>query len=366
MARRHWVVFTLIFLAGAGVVAGRYWPQLRAAVPTAVGDRLMVESRSRSSDLTPAQASPSPHPISIDALRQQRYPGSALAVERELSPGRNYRQYVTSYQSEGLQIYALLTIPNGTPPAGSWPGIVFNHGYIPPEQYRTTERYDDYVAGFANQGFAVLKPDYRGHGQSEGQPTGAYFSPGYTVDVLNAAASLRQWPEINPDRIGMWGHSMGGHLALRAVAVDPQLKAVVIWGGVVADYPDFFQNWNQRRPWQPSAREQSANRPNRAQLTAQYDTPDQGNPFWQQISPWAKLDELETPIQLHHARGDEKVPWQFSQALADRLTLLNKPVELYLYEGSNHNLSGAAFSPAMRRSVEFFQTHLAPAAASPN
>ena len=55
--------------------------------------------------------------------------------------------------------------------------IVFNHGYIPPSQYRTTERYVAYVDGFASNGYIVFRPDYRGHDQSEGAPTGAYGSP---------------------------------------------------------------------------------------------------------------------------------------------------------------------------------------------
>ena len=47
--------------------------------------------------------------------------------------------------------------------------IVFNHGYIPPAEYRTTERYVAYVDGFARNGYIVFRPDYRGHDQSEGE-----------------------------------------------------------------------------------------------------------------------------------------------------------------------------------------------------
>ena len=53
---------------------------------------------------------------------------------RELDRGANYRRYYASYFSEGLRIYALLTVPFGEPPAGGWPAIVFNHGYIPPDE----------------------------------------------------------------------------------------------------------------------------------------------------------------------------------------------------------------------------------------
>ncbi|HRE27017.1 MAG TPA: hypothetical protein PK954_10320, partial [Anaerolineales bacterium] len=66
------------------------------------------------------------HPMSIAAARLNDYAGSDLVVEQELDPGVNYQRYYVSYLSEGLKIYALLTIPNGEPPATGWPAIAFN------------------------------------------------------------------------------------------------------------------------------------------------------------------------------------------------------------------------------------------------
>lgn len=97
---------------------------------------------------------------------------------------------LASYISDGLKIYGLLTIPIGEKPKVGWPVIIFNHGYIPPNQYRTTERYISYVDGFARNGYIVFKSDYRGNGSSEGQPEGSYYSPAYSIDVLNAPVQL--------------------------------------------------------------------------------------------------------------------------------------------------------------------------------
>ena len=112
-------------------------------------------------------------PAARTAFQKGGYPGSALTVRQTLAPGGNYTRQVVSYQSEGLRINALLTVPRGTPPKGGWPAIVFNHGYIPPAEYRTTERYVAYQDAFARAGFVTLKSDYRGHGSSEGQALGA-------------------------------------------------------------------------------------------------------------------------------------------------------------------------------------------------
>jgi dipeptidyl aminopeptidase/acylaminoacyl peptidase len=128
--------------------------------------------------------------------------------------------------------------PNSEPPEGGYRAIVFNHGYIPPSQYKTTERYLAYVDYLAKNNFVVFKIDFRGHGNSEGNATGSYFSNGYTVDAINAVKSLQKLNYVNKNRIGMWGHSMSGNVTLRSMLVSPDIQAGVIWGGAVYSYED--------------------------------------------------------------------------------------------------------------------------------
>lgn len=100
------------------------------------------------------------HPLQIEYMQRQAYFGSNFVLEQVLAPGENYNRYVASYQSEGNKIFALLTLPQGAKPESGWPVVVFNHGYIPPEIYRTTERYIAYTNAFSRAGYIVLKPDY--------------------------------------------------------------------------------------------------------------------------------------------------------------------------------------------------------------
>src|SRR6185503_20400178 len=85
----------------------------------------------------------------------------------------------------------------------------------------------------------------RGHDRSEGQAGGVYTEPNYTIDVLNAVASVKRYPDADPNRIGMWGHSMGGYITLRSMVITRDIKAGVIWGGVVASYPDMLTRWRR-------------------------------------------------------------------------------------------------------------------------
>lgn len=310
-------------------------------------------------------ATPTPHPMSIAALRQREFPGSDIVIEAELDPGVNYRRYYASYLSDGLKIYALLTVPNGERPAAGWPAIVFNHGFIPPDVYRTTERYVAYVDNLARSGYIVFRIDYRGHDQSEGEARGAYGDPGYTADVLNAAAALRRYPEADAGRIGMWGHSMGGYLTLRAMVVDPGIKAGVIWAGVVAPYPDLFARGGDFLTPPPTG-EAGANSGGtpapgrgrwRSTWIAQYGTPAENPEFWSSISSNSYLSDLAGPLQLHHGTADSSVPLAASETLYAQMLAAGQPVEFYIYDGDNHNLSGF-FTTAMQRTIAFYDEHL--------
>jgi dipeptidyl aminopeptidase/acylaminoacyl peptidase len=293
--------------------------------------------------------------MDIRAMRMTSYPGSDITIEQELDRGVNYRRYYASYLSQGLKIYALLTIPDGEQPASGWPAIVFNHGYIPPAQYRTTERYIAYVDWLARSGYIVFRIDYRGNDRSEGVASGAYSSPGYTIDVLNAVASLKRFPQADPNRIGMWGHSMGGFLTLRAMVISPDIKAGVIWSGVVASYPDLLSKWH--RGSGPTPTPNPDGRGWRSGWIAQYGTPQENPDFWNAISANSYLADISGPLQLHHGTGDTEVPLEFSQTLYDELKQAGKTVEFYTYKDDNHNLSNY-FSQAMTRTIEFFNKYL--------
>ena len=306
--------------------------------------------------------------IDIAYLRLLKFESDAPVIEEELTPGSNYQRYIASYESMGNTIYGLLTIPNEDPPEGGFPAIVFNHGYIPPRQYQTTERYVAYVDNLARNGFVVFKIDLRGHGNSEGEPNGAYFSNGYTVDAISALNSLKNMPEVNKDRIGMWGHSMAGNLLLRAMLVSDEIKAGVIWAGAVYSYADFAQyrlndtsyvrrettEEEQRRRYSESSLVMEEVR----KLREEPDKIDFNGEFWTNISLTSNINHLQHPIQLHHAVNDPVVNVGYMRDLAKVLEAEGKEFEVFEYAGGGHNIESPYFEIAMQRTVEFFKAHL--------
>lgn len=320
--------------------------------------RQMVKMTGQPVTVSQKQQQNNEDPLAISTMRKKAYPGSELTIEQTLVNGTNYRQYIASYTSEGLKIYGLLTVPIGISPASGWPVIIFNHGYIPPATYKTTERYVAYVDAFARNGYIVFKPDYRGNGNSEGTPEGAYYSPAYATDVLNALSSIKRYKEADPTNVGMWGHSMGGNITLRDIVVDTKsIKAAVIWGGVVGSYEDILNNWQRRVRYQPPPQELALRNRHRSNLTDTHGTPSTNPEFWNSIDPVFFLGDITTPIQLHTGGADEEVPVDFSVHLKDMLEKQGKIVEYYTYESDDHNIS-RNLSIALQRSVQFFDKYL--------
>ena len=354
-----WIgIIVMLTLAGCSIGGGPVEPQVTAASPAAATlapSDTPLPTATATVTATPTETpTPTPHPLTMQAMRARDYPGSDLVIEQTLDPGSNYYRYVASYLSDGLKIYGMLTVPYADPPEGGWPAIIFNHGFIPPTEYRTTERYVAYVNALATNGYVVFKPDYRGHGDSEGAASGGYSSPAYTVDVLNALASVQRYPGVDPEKMGMWGHSMGGHLTLRAMVTVKSIKAGVIWAGVVGSYQDMLTNWRRNRPFPTTSGRLSRIG---QELTDTYGTWDQNPEFWASISPIDNVADISGPLQLHHGTADGDVPLEFSESLYQAMVDAGKEVEYFTYPDNDHNIS-QAFSSAMQRTVEFYDRFL--------
>ena len=295
--------------------------------------------------------------MTIPYLRSKTYE-SSLGELTQVNTLGGYTSYSTSYVSDGFKINGLLTEPSGEEPDEGWPAIVFVHGYLPPSSYQTTgQTYSAYVDYLARNGFVVFKIDLRGHGESEGEPGGSYYSGDYIVDVLNAYSALQNTEFVKKDGIGVWGHSMAGNVLLRTVVTKPEIPAVVIWGGAVYTYTDMREHGIQDSSYQPLPTNSSrTNR--RQQLFNTYGQVDPESEFWKQVIPVNYLSDYKGVIQLHHAVDDSVVSVEYSRGLVKYLEKNNISHELFEYSTGGHNISGGSFTQAMERTVTFFKDKL--------
>jgi len=298
--------------------------------------------------------------MTIPYLRGRNYGDGGVEIIKEYQDHPRYKSYIAYYYSDGFVVQGLLTIPKGEIPEQGFSAIVFVHGYVPADEYKTTQKYLEYVDNLASNDFVVFKIDLRGHGESEGIATGAYFSPDYVVDVINAIESLKAMDRVNGEKIGLWGHSMAGNIVLRGVAARPDIPAVSIWAGAVYSYLDF-----EKYKLNDDSFVRERDLPSKI-LLMQEDLFDKVGPitksskYWQTVAATNYLDDYKGSVQLQHAKDDKVVDIGYSQDLVRILKEKAVDYEYFEYGIGGHNISSPSYELAMERTIDFFKKELMP------
>jgi fermentation-respiration switch protein FrsA (DUF1100 family) len=137
----------------------------------------------------------------------------------------------TIVMDDGVTLAATLYLPDGAPPTGGWPAIVMFHG-LGGNRLGMNALAE---SSFANDGYAVLTFDTRGHGQS-----GGLFSlvgPREVADYRALVSWLGARPDVDERRIGAWGISLGGGAVWRSLAEGVPFAAAE----VVETWTDLFE-----------------------------------------------------------------------------------------------------------------------------
>lgn len=127
-----------------------------------------------------------------------------------------------TFPSEGTACSGWLYLPDeegGSP----YPGVVMAHGFTGVKEMDL----DHFARAFAEHGIAVLLFDYRYSGASEGEPRQQILPTAQIEDYRNALSRLAVQPDVDPERLGIWGTSYSGGHVLHVAAYDPRVKAVV-------------------------------------------------------------------------------------------------------------------------------------------
>jgi fermentation-respiration switch protein FrsA (DUF1100 family) len=131
-------------------------------------------------------------------------------------------QRTVNFFSEETRMEGDLFLPSDLKANERRPGVVLCHGFTGVRSLIL----GDYAKIFAEAGFVALTFDYRGYGGSEG--IRRRLIPMEQIDdIRNTISFLETVPEVDPDRIGLWGTSFGGANAPYTAAVDTRIKAVV-------------------------------------------------------------------------------------------------------------------------------------------
>jgi dienelactone hydrolase len=135
-----------------------------------------------------------------------------VRTARRVGPARSEE---ITFQHEGLTFKGTLHLPPGK---GPFPALVYAHGSGP-----ATRHIGHYPGWFTQQGFAVLAFDKRGAGQSQGDWRTASFHA-LAGDILAGVAVLKARPDIDANRLGLFGISQGGWVGSLAASKSKDVK----------------------------------------------------------------------------------------------------------------------------------------------
>jgi dienelactone hydrolase len=257
----------------------------------------------------------------------------------------SFARYLITYPSDDLTIFGYMNVPHE---GNRFPVVIMLHGYISPAEYETIAYTRRYADALAEAGYFVIHPNLRNYPPSDGGPN--EYRIGFAIDVLNLIAIIRDQSQditgtlrrADREDINLWGHSMGGGVALRVITVnnDAYLRAAVLYGSMSGD--DIL---NYRRILQWS---QGAN--------GDFEL---GAPpgMLREISPIYHLNRIRAAMSIHHSDSDEVVPPEWSADLCERLRALDQVPECFTYYGQPHTFRGEGDALFVERFVSFFDRH---------
>lgn len=125
------------------------------------------------------------------------------------------------FNAEEITLRGWLYLPKEA--KGRVPAVVMAHGFSAVKEMWL----DKYAEVFANAGMAALVYDHRNFGASDGKPRQELNAWAQVRDYRHAITYAQSLPEVDPERIGIWGTSFSGGHVLVVGAIDKRVKAVV-------------------------------------------------------------------------------------------------------------------------------------------
>lgn len=224
--------------------------------------------------------------------------------------------------ADGTMIPAYLTLPPGQTmeTARNLPAILMPHGG---PQARDTWGFDWLSQYFAQLGYVVLQPNYRGstgYGESWYQQNGFKSWRTAIGDINDGARWLATQKIAAPNKLAILGWSYGGYAALQGAVLDPALYRAVVAIAPVTDLGLLKEH----------AREFS-----NFLITSKFIGE---GPHITEGSPAQNAAAIKAPVLMFHGTKDLNVDLSQSRAMEAALKAANKPGQLIVYDGLEHSL----------------------------
>lgn len=362
------------------------------AVTSSLATAFSIRRNSQDNLLTPLLESTQPKPLqaySIPNLATREYRPSHITVEKVLTSTDTYTSYLFSYTTLDKRMTGLLNVP--TEPLPGNPTVIMLRGYVPPESFETGVGTRNAGYALAQNGFITLAPDFFSYGGSDPEPEDVWQArfekPIVVIELLKTLqaepltidpatldhatpvpTTVPSTPQtLTVGKIGLWGHSNGGQIALSTLEVLGTRLPTTLWAPVTAPFPYSILYFSDE-----SADEGKESRKWIGQFEDIYDVFD--------FSLTQHLDRLYGPLQIHHGTHDDAALKAWSDEFIAKVETENErrakvkgantqdtsinqselePIEIkyFVYEGADHNLQ-PSWQTVVDRDIEFFTQQL--------
>lgn len=280
------------------------------------------------------------------------------------------------FKANGLTLAGWLYRPTGP---GPHPVLVLAHGFSALMEMGL----DAYAARFTAAGFACLVYNHRNFGGSEGQPRHDIDPWQQVADMREAISFVRTLPDIDPERVGLWGTSYAGGHALVVAALDRRVRCVVSQVPLVEGYRT-LRTWVPDSAWDKMQERFAEDRdahyrgaPLRTTRPAREGTDTwswvqatDGDGIYPNEITQRSLEQLgsyepgqfiariaPTPLLMILAQADEQTPFEGQHKAFERA---GEPKSLLSLACRHYDPYTSHFEPACAAACAWFTTHLLP------
>jgi dipeptidyl-peptidase-4 len=273
------------------------------------------------------------HPQSV-TLRSITGESLGILIANDLDDEHPYAQYLDEHlptefgtleASDGQTLHYQLIKPRNFDPDTQYPVIVDVYGGPSSQKVRrawgsSARSNSGFFRQFlAQEGYIVFTLDNRGTGFRGVEFEAALYRKMGTVEVEDQVAGakyLQSLPFVDAQRIGIFGWSYGGYMALMCVMQAPDTFAAAVAGAPVTDWRLYDTHYTER-----------------------YMSTPQDNPDGYAASNVINhVDGLQGDLLIMHGMADDNVLFTHSTTVFKRLQDLGKPFQIMAYPGSKHGL----------------------------
>lgn len=294
----------------------------------------------------------------FENLRKTKFPQNQITLGPVVSENEGFFSqmfYFSVPKTPGSEIMEKVSgLANIPKKEGKYPVIVMFRGFIPDDIYKPGSGTQPSAMELAKNGFITLAPDFLGFGRSA-SPSANPFEERFQT-YTTALTLLSSLPTLNSsmerdyvgtisgdlEKIGLWGHSNGGHIALSALTISGAPYPTVLWSPVSKSFPYSILYYTDESDDQGKGMRKSL-----SDFEEIYDTDLFSLPKYYR---WIKAS-----IEINQGTNDEEVPYWWSDVLVETLKENDVSVTYFTYPGANHNLLPEGWSSAVANTIDFYK-----------